>query len=284
MRCLTLQPQQFTDPSDRQVEQRLAAEHTYVDRSQRMKMEYDNATQNFLGGESLWSDARVELNDVQGLWGGLNISVAGTRRAVVQRVLPGMMELRYEFELDAAAWRRLLEVLVANDFVTIRPAERPGIPDEARPRITLVNAANDRRSVAKWAGVEDARFEAVYRALMQVESLTGSLEPVRVEPEQDSMNPAVAAHPFTAMGMIRTLLQQRAWDRTPDGARLEEILTAAASLEAVSAWAAQMQLGAEGYDNTTSAHAYGDIQEHLISATREIERACMILCKLASAY
>jgi hypothetical protein len=62
--------------------------------------------------------------------------------------------------------------------VTIRPPERLGIPDEARPRITLVNAVRDRRSVAKWAGVSDGRFEAVYRAMIELERLSQQLEPV----------------------------------------------------------------------------------------------------------
>ncbi len=68
-------------------------------------------------------------------------------------------------------WQQLIQVLIENDFVTINPIERPGIPDEGRPRITLVNAAGDQCVVAKWAGVEDVRFNAVYTALMRLKSL-----------------------------------------------------------------------------------------------------------------
>jgi hypothetical protein len=143
-----------------------------------MKLGNVNATQAFLGDESTWSAVQVELIDVHAMWGGRRISVAGTRQVVMQLVQPGMRERRYELELSAAAWRHLLGVFIEHDFVTIEPPERPGIPDEARPQITLVNAVQDRWSVAKWAGVSEGRFEAVYRVLIELERLTQQLEPV----------------------------------------------------------------------------------------------------------
>ena len=137
-----------------------------------------NATQFFLGDESMWSAVHVELDDIQGLWGGRRIAVIGTRQVVVQRVQLGMQERRYVFELGPAAWMQLLQVIVENDFVTIQPMERSGIPDEARPCITVENAAKEERSVAKWAGVNDERFDALYQALLKMETLTEALEPV----------------------------------------------------------------------------------------------------------
>ena len=104
-----------------------------------------NATRVFLGDEPLWSAACVELNDVQGLWGGRRIYVEGPKRVVVRLV-------------------------------------RPGIPDEARPSITLVNAAGDKRVVAKWAGVKNERFDTVYSAMARLETFTTHLEPVSTGP------------------------------------------------------------------------------------------------------
>lgn len=46
-----------------------------------------NRTQAFLGDESTWSAARVELSDVQWLWGGRRIFVPGTGYIVVQQEL-----------------------------------------------------------------------------------------------------------------------------------------------------------------------------------------------------
>jgi hypothetical protein len=141
-------------------------------------MEQLNATQQFLGDETQWPAARVELYDVQGLWGGRRIYVEGTKRVVAQLVEPTMRERRYEFALRQDDLKRLLDLFVENDFLTIRPPERAGIPDEARPSIRLVNEDGDEREVAKWAGVTDERFDRLYQALLRLEALAQEGEPV----------------------------------------------------------------------------------------------------------
>jgi hypothetical protein len=92
------------------------------------------------------------------------------------------------------------------------------------------------------------------------------------------------ADPFVKMAEMLELLRQHTRGRTPDGARIEDLLRVATALETVYAWAAEMQLGAEGFDNTTSAQAYSEIQEHLVSAARDIEKACKILHQMDGAY
>ncbi len=145
-------------------------------------MEQVNATLTFLGNEPPWPAASVELYDVQGLWGGQRIHVAGSKRVVLRRVLPGRLERRYEFVLSADEWKQLLDLFVDNDFLTLKPAERPGIPDEARPSITLVNDRGDKWVVSKWAGVKDERFDRIYSALMRLETYTAHLEPKYIGP------------------------------------------------------------------------------------------------------
>lgn len=130
-----------------------------------------NATAAFLGSESDWKAARVELDDVQALWGGRRIVLDGTGRVNVQVIEREMHEQRYELEIDRAEIVDILQRFVDNDFLAIRPSDRPGIPDEARPKITLKNASGQATSVAKWAGVKDARFDALYARLLQVEKL-----------------------------------------------------------------------------------------------------------------
>src|ERR1041385_7965660 len=135
------------------------------------------ATQTFLGDESQRGVASVELVDIQGLWGGRRILVSGSRKVLVQRVLRGQLEKRYEFELSIDEWNRLLDLFVEYDFLTISPAERPGIPDEAHPSISLMNVGGDKWTVSKWAGVTDERFDSLYATLMHLEKLTAHLEP-----------------------------------------------------------------------------------------------------------
>ncbi len=137
-----------------------------------------NATQKFLGNETQWPTAKVELYDVQGLWGGRRIIIEGANRVIVQRVDRGMQERRYEFVLGQDDLSRLLNLFIENDFLTIQPAERMGIPDEARPRIILVNEGGEKRELSKWARVTDERFDALYKALLHFEKLTENMEPV----------------------------------------------------------------------------------------------------------
>lgn len=145
-------------------------------------MEKTHKTKDFLGDEMQRAAARVELYDVQGLWGGRRIYVEGARRLVVQLIQPGNLERRYEFAPAAADIKWLLDLFVENDFLTIKPSEPPGIPDERAQILTLINAAGDKWAVAKWAGVKDERFDALYRALLRLEETTKTIEPVYVGP------------------------------------------------------------------------------------------------------
>jgi hypothetical protein len=115
----------------------------------------DNETEQFLGAPSEWAAAQVILADIHGLWGGCSVSLGGDGTCVVTLVRqPGQRDGTYTRRLGADVPRRLFEQCVACDFVTIQFPPRPFIvPDEARPEITLVNAAGDRRTVGCWANV-----------------------------------------------------------------------------------------------------------------------------------
>src|SRR5574341_1392144 len=147
-------------------------------------MEQANATQHFLGSETQWPATRIELYDVQGLWGGRRIYVEGTKRVVVQLVEPTMLERRFEFALPQGELKRLLDLFVENDFMTIQPQERAGIPDEGRPRIMLANGNGEKWQVAKWAGVKDERFDTLYRAMLRLAALAQKGEPVYRGPHE----------------------------------------------------------------------------------------------------
>ena len=141
-------------------------------------MEQVNSTRDFLGDETQRAAASMELYEVQGLWGGRRIYVESNKRAVVQLIQPNMLEHRYEFALEENEIKRILDLFVENDFLTIKANERPGIPDEARPRITLVNAAGEKWAVSKWAGVKDDRFDRIYQALLRIERFAQTIDPV----------------------------------------------------------------------------------------------------------
>lgn len=70
---------------------------------------------------------------------------------------------------------------------------------------------------------------------------------------------------------------QQAGQRSVHATAVERMLAAAPQLDREQAWAAQMQLGAEGFDNTMSARVYSDVQECLRQAGRQLARACEVL-------
>jgi hypothetical protein len=136
-----------------------------------------NSTSFFLGPKATWPGASLELDDVQALHGGRRIFVYGTGHVLVQMVAPGQQERRYEFKLAGAEVRRLLHLCIEHDLATIKPADRPGQPDEARPTLALGNYERQFEIVSKWAGVTDPRFDAIYAALLQLETRVQDLTP-----------------------------------------------------------------------------------------------------------
>jgi hypothetical protein len=77
-----------------------------------------------------------------------------------------------------------------------------------------------------------------------------------------------------------TELLLRARARAQPGARataVERLLAVAPDLAREQAWAAEMQLGAEGFDNTAHARAYRDVQDCLVQAGHQLARACEVL-------
>lgn len=72
-------------------------------------------------------------------------------------------------------------------------------------------------------------------------------------------------------------LQSRKLHESVDGSMVKELLDAASTIEKVRNTAAEMQLGAEGFDNSERARLYRQVQEHLLAAMRELVRASAAL-------
>lgn len=65
--------------------------------------------------------------------------------------------------------------------------------------------------------------------------------------------------------------------RSPNAAVKDRLLGIIDDLQELRAWAAEMQLGAEGFDNTTAARTYAGVQERLRAAAHEIVQAAAAL-------
>jgi hypothetical protein len=124
-----------------------------------------NATRAFLGDEPRWSEVRIILDAVHGLWGGLRVEASGDCSVTATTVRRGGMEQVRTRILDRATWHELMLLLIECDAVAIDPPRRSGFPDEVRLSLALVNADGRSVSVSKWAGLADARFDRVQAAV-----------------------------------------------------------------------------------------------------------------------
>lgn len=142
-----------------------------------------NKTAEFLNHEYSWNKASLELHDVQPLFGGVKVQLPGWThsQALVSRITPDGTETKYRLPLKwtEGEKQQLIRLCVAHDFLTIQPQERPGIPDEARPSLTLGNSKRESHTVVKWAGVADARFDAIYQAVLALAERTQDLQPIK---------------------------------------------------------------------------------------------------------
>jgi len=134
----------------------------------------ENETEKFLGDESKWEDIKIELKDIQGLFGGRNISISGKGETIVEIAMLGLEGLdtkTYNLLLSELEIKEIINTFIKNDFITIIAEERSGIPDEARPKIILTNAEGNQYKIAVWGNdlQENDRFLNIYQELLLIE-------------------------------------------------------------------------------------------------------------------
>ncbi len=141
-----------------------------------------NKTATFLGPEYTWHRVQIELHDVQALHGGVRVVLPSftAQQSFVTCYAPGGEETRYKLRLGWQEKKALCALCVAHDLLAIESEQRMGIPDEARPEITLTNAQRRSHTVALWAGAvaDNERFAAVYQALLSLIARTAGQKPL----------------------------------------------------------------------------------------------------------
>lgn len=138
-----------------------------------------NQTSAFLGAWSAWNHARITLHDLHGLWGGRVIRVDGDGWALVRVAPIPQWERRFVLSLPPAEGQHLRALLIEHDFLTITfPQRHAFYPDETQTVITLMNAGGNIHRVTRWAAdPPNARFEAIYAALRQLEQRAQNQKP-----------------------------------------------------------------------------------------------------------
>ncbi len=141
-----------------------------------------NQTEQFLGQQTEWPAAALQLHALQGLWGGRIITVSGTGQVVARLVGRGMWERRYVWQMDAAATQTLFALFIHPDFAALSLPLRPGIPDETLIQLSLTNSQGTIITYAQWQTDSHPIFDTLSTALLKLESQTETLEPVYAGP------------------------------------------------------------------------------------------------------
>ena len=139
------------------------------------KMEADSATTPAASPASQPASGlkldRLALRDVQGLFGGQDLWLFADGRLVSQAVRFGDRASpcrRYSTRLDANGLARVSTLLADHKLFEIQIPDRAGVPDEARPEITVRLADGKERSIRKWARDKNDDFDAIYKELLSL--------------------------------------------------------------------------------------------------------------------
>ena len=141
-----------------------------------------NQTEQFLGEPAEWPAAALQLQALQGLWGGRIITVSGAGQVVARLVARGMWERRYVWQMNAAATQTLFALFIHHDFAALALPLRPGIPDETLIQLSLTNSQGTIMTHAQWQTDSHPIFNTLSAALLKLESQTETLEPVYAGP------------------------------------------------------------------------------------------------------
>ncbi|MCK5312172.1 MAG: hypothetical protein KAJ62_08680 [Desulfobacteraceae bacterium] len=138
-------------------------------------------TQEFIyGNSSNWDGVKIELSDIQALFGGRNILIDGSGYIFVQSVRPkqqGLEQKNYTFVLEKNEIKKILQTFIEQDFISLKDSREMAPPDQADPEIILTNSLGHKHSVTSWdpplPGDNNSasnRFHAVYRTLLRLET------------------------------------------------------------------------------------------------------------------
>ncbi|MBM4037630.1 MAG: hypothetical protein FJ290_03870 [Planctomycetes bacterium] len=114
---------------------------------------------------------RVVLRDVQGLWGGRDLWLSGDGKLIVNVVDPrkgAKAVSQYGLQLSVEQLAATAKLVAERGFFKIEIPNRPGVPDEARPTITVRLTDGAEKTVAKWANDKHADFDAIYGRLLSL--------------------------------------------------------------------------------------------------------------------
>ena len=124
----------------------------------------------------------VILRDVQGLFGGQNLYLKNNGQIIVQNVQlgkekPGLEERRYIFSINSKEAEKVNFLINKHKFFDIKIPERLGVPDEARPTITVILSSGESKTISKWFNDVHPDFDAIYSYLIKLTQKVNKMAP-----------------------------------------------------------------------------------------------------------
>ncbi len=120
--------------------------------------------------------AKIELRDIQGMFGGQELTLRENGEVITSIVKPfknRLYEKRYSGRLN---FPETVSALDLPQLERYKETLREGMPDESRPTICVVMKTGNVLNYAKWAEESDEYFDRVYKRLLKlVRSKTGRL-------------------------------------------------------------------------------------------------------------
>lgn len=145
-----------------------------------------NVTATFLGSGAELQKIKMSLADTMYWSGGRDITVNGDGKSTVVTVWNdptkkprGFYRKEYELNLTNDEVKKIIDLFIENDFLTLKIKERQGVPDEPHPVITLTNANGESRALMKWEGDKVERFDNIYAAFLALEQRAKATKPLK---------------------------------------------------------------------------------------------------------
>jgi len=109
----------------------------------------------------------VRLDDVQGLFAGQTLVLDADGNLFARKVSVNK-EQRYHIKLPPDELTALLAFIPSSGISDYHEHKRPGVPDEARPQITLTLPNQKKLIAEKWADDKAPHFDKLYERLLQL--------------------------------------------------------------------------------------------------------------------
>ncbi len=112
----------------------------------------------------------LTLHDIQPLFGGQDVRLQANGEVRVHIVTPRekARSNKYRLTIEAEKLKEIDNLLTEVEFEEIETQDRPGEPDEARPKITVHYPSGEKVEKEKWANDEHPRFDKIYNWLIQL--------------------------------------------------------------------------------------------------------------------